>query len=489
MSVYEDIAAIVGKERITDNKLDRICYSHDLAPLPDELIKGFGGCRPEVVVRPDNSSQIADIMKYAHQRSLPVTPRGGGSWGLGGVLPIGGGIVMDLGGMNRIIELNTEDEYVTLETGVEWKRLADAINKHGFHVGACPTSAPVATIGGYIATGGSSGIGVSQYGPIGDHIISLKVVLPDGQIIHTNPWDSWVFVGSEGTLGLVCEITLKIFKNEKMKHMLFSFASLDAGLEAVMKLSNLSPYYFCFMDKRFVGLLNERGSRLPENQLTLAVTLYVKDGDPEGKEKAVNDICHGTRLSDEMAKEEWKNRYRTALSIKSLGPTLLSQEIRLPARFLGKALREWNALLKRERFAFKGTCSDNGAINILPILLTDERKEKDFIKSLSYTHEIARIGKKYHGSVYGIGLFNSNQMSEIHGNALKVMKEIKRILDPKSILNPGKTVENRIPDFLLSPVFKMMKYATPLFVLLTKSINYLPDSFVNMTLKLLKAGK
>jgi FAD/FMN-containing dehydrogenase len=489
MSIYEDIAAVVGKERISDSNLDRICYSHDLAPLSDELIKGFGGGKPDVIVRPDKTSQVVDIMKYAHKRNIPVTPRGGGSWGLGGVLPIGGGIVIDLGGMNHIIEFNIEDENVTLETGVEWKRLSDTIKKHGFHVGACPTSAPVATIGGYISTGGSSGIGVSQYGPIGDHIISLKVVLPDGEVVRTNPWDSWVFVGSEGTLGIVCEATLKIFKKNKIKHMLFGFDSLEAGLEAVIKLNELNPYYFTFMDEGFVRLLNEKGSHLPENKMTLAVTLHVKDGDPEEKEKAVNDICQGTRLSDEMAEEEWKNRYRTALSIKSLGPTLLSQEIRLPARFLGHALREWKAILKGERFAFKGACSDNGAINILPILLTDERKEKDFFKTLSYTHEITKIGKKYHGAVYGIGLFNSNQMRDIHGESLKVMKKIKRILDPKSILNPGKTVENRIPNFLLSPIFKMMKHATPLFVLLIKSINYLPNGFVNNALKLLKVGK
>jgi FAD/FMN-containing dehydrogenase len=489
MSVYEDIAAVVGKERITDSDLDRICYSHDLAPLSDELIKGFGGGKPDVIVRPDKTSQVVDIMKYAHQRNIPVTPRGGGSWGLGGVLPIGGGIVIDLGGMNRIIEFNIEDEYVTLETGVEWKRLSDTIKKHGFHVGACPTSAPVATIGGYISTGGSSGIGVSQYGPIGDHIISLKVVLPDGRVVQTNPWDSWVFVGSEGTLGIVCEATLKIFKKNKIKHMLFGFDSLEAGLQAVIKLNELNPYYFTFMDEGFVRLLNEKGSHLPKNKMTLAVTLHVKDGDPEEKEKAVNDICQGTRLSDEMAEEEWKNRYRTALSIKSLGPTLLSQEIRHPARFLGQALREWKSILKGQRFAFKGACSDNGAINVFPIILTDERERNAFMKTLSYTHEIAKLGTKYHGAVYGIGLFNSNQMANIHGESLGVMKRIKQILDPKNILNPSKTVENRVPNFLLPFVFKMMKHAAPLFGPLMTCINSLPDSFVNRASNLLKSRK
>ncbi|SPD74727.1 hypothetical protein PITCH_A310005 [uncultured Desulfobacterium sp.] len=244
MSLYEDIAAIVGKERATESNLDRICYGHDLAPLPDELLKGLGVSKPDVVIRPDKVSHVVDVMKYALRRNVPVTPRGGGSWGLGGVLPIEGGIVIDLSGMNHIIELNTEDEYVTIETGLEWKRLSDKIKKHGFHVGAYPTSAPVATVGGYISTGGSSGIGVSQYGTIGDQIISLKVVLPDGRVVKTNPWDSWFFVGSEGTLGIVCEATLKIFKNNIIKHMLFGFDSLDAGLEAIIKLGQLNPYYF-----------------------------------------------------------------------------------------------------------------------------------------------------------------------------------------------------------------------------------------------------
>ena len=489
MSVYEDIVTIVGKERTTESNLDRICYGHDLAPLPDELLRGFGVSKPDVVVRPDKISHVVDVMRYASQRNIPVTPRGGGSWGLGGVLPIGGGIVIDLSGMNRIIELNIEDEYVTIETGLEWKRLSDKIKKHGFHVGACPTSAPVATVGGYISTGGSSGIGVSQHGTIGDQIISLKVVLPDGRVVRTNPWDSWAFVGSEGTLGIVCEATLKIFKNNIMKHMLFGFDSLDAGLEAVMRLTELNPYYFTFMDEGFVRLLNKKGSHLPEKKMILAISLDVKDGEQEEKEKTVNTICHGNRFSDEMAEEEWENRYKTALSIKSLGPTFLSQEIRLPARFLGRALREWKTVLKSERFAFKGVCSDNGAINFFPILLTDERKKNAFMKTLSYTHDIAKIGAKYHGAVYGIGLFNANQMNNIHGVSLAVMKEIKRILDPKNILNPGKTVENRIPNFLLFFIFKMMKHLTPLFVFLTKSINYFPDIFVNNASKFLKGNK
>jgi len=335
----------------------------------------------------------------------------------------------------------------------------------------------------------SSGIGVSQYGPIGDHIISLKVVLPDGGVVQTNPWDSWVFVGSEGTLGIVCEATLKIFKKNEIKHMLFGFDSLEAGFEAVIKLNELNPYYFTYMDEGFVRLLNEKGSHLPKNKMTLAVTLHVKDGDPEEKEKAVNDICQGTRLSDEVAEEEWKNRYRTALSIKSLGPTLLSQEIRLPARFLGLALREWKSILKGQRFAFKGACSDNGTINVFPILLTDERKKNAFMKALSYTREIAKIGTKYHGAVYGIGLLNSNQMTNIHGESLGVMKRIKQVLDPKKILNPSKTVENRVPNFILPVVFKMMKHATPIFVPLMTCINSLPDNFVNKASKLLKSRK
>ncbi|MFH2046417.1 MAG: FAD-binding oxidoreductase [Pseudomonadota bacterium] len=489
MSVYEDIAAIVGKEKISESNLDRICYSHDLAPLPDDLLKGFGVAKPDVVVRPANLSHIADIMKYASQKNIPVTPRGGGSWGLGGVLPIGGGIVLDLSGMNRIIEVNTEDEYVTVETGVEWKRLTNTIKKHGFYVGACPTSAPVATIGGYIATGGSSGIGVSQHGPLGDQIISLKAVLPDGTVIQTNPWDSWIFVGSEGTLGIVCEATIKIFKKNKMKHMLFSFDSFDAGLEAVIKLNEISPYYYNIMDEGFVRLLREKGSLLPESKMILAVTLNEINGKLQEKEKAINSICRGTRLSDEMAEEEWENRYKTALSIKSLGPTLLTQEIRLPVRFLGQALSEWKTVLKGKRFAFKGVCSDNGAISVFPVVLTDEREKYEFMKTLSYTREIAEIGKKYHGSVYGIGLFNSNQMADIHGKSLDVMKEIKRILDQKNILNPGKTVESRIPDIFLSLVFTLMKHATPLFAFLAKSANRLPDSFINNSLKLLKGRK
>jgi FAD/FMN-containing dehydrogenase len=168
---------------------------------------------------------------------------------------------------------------------------------------------------------------------------------------------------------------------------------------------------------------------------------------------------------------------------------MLSQEIRLPSRFLGKALREWKAALSDERFAFKGAGSDNGAVNVMPVIMTDERNKKDFFRSTSYTYKIAQIGKKYHGSVYGIGLFNSYQMRQIHGESLEVMREIKRELDPKNILNPYKTVESRIPSVILIFMFKLMKLAPSFFVILARLTKYLPAVFLKTVIKLLQGRK
>ncbi len=483
MSIYEDISAIAGEKNTSNNPLDLICYSHDLAPIPDGLIKAYGALSPDLVVRPDNISRVSEIMKYAHHNNVPVTPRSGGSWGMGGVLPMDGGIVLDLNGMNHIKEIIEADEYVTVETGMEWKRLSDMLDKRGFQVGAYPTSAPVATIGGYLSTGGSSGIGIPLYGPAGNQVISLGIVMPDGGIIYTDPWDSWLFMGAEGTLGIICEITLKIYKKTRLKHFLFGFEDINSGLHALEELSKLKPYFYTFMDREFIKLLNKKGSDLPVNEMMVSITIQNIDSSSEIDEETLNRICDGTKYSDETAEKEWDNRFKAALSIKSIGPTLLAQEIRLPARSLGQALGDWKRLLINQRFAFKGACSDFGAVNILPVILTDERRKTHFIKSLSYTNDIARIGMKYNGATYGVGLYNSYQMPAIHAESLDVMQEIKRKLDPKGILNPAKTVQMRVPPFIINFMFKIMKYFPYLAYAFIKICDYIPIRSVRTTLR------
>ncbi|MEW6188906.1 MAG: FAD-binding oxidoreductase [Actinomycetota bacterium] len=485
MSLYEALCQIVGEDSISRDELDLLCYSHDLAPLPQELLKSFGMLNPEVVVRPRSTEEVSRVVEYANRENLPITPWGAATWSLGGVLPIEGGIVLDLSGLNEIYEFSPGNEYVRVGAGLVWKRLMDFLGTRGFEVGVHPTSAPSATVGGFIATGGGSGVGVTQYGSLGDQLLSLKVVLADGRIIDTDPWDSWFFVGSEGTLGIICEVVLKIYPKGEMKHLMYGFDALDHGVGFLQFLNGIRPHFYSFLDEEFIRFLNQKEKDLPGKELTVAVTL---SGTPEEiavYEKKIDEACQGEKYLEPLAVEEWEERFKIVLSLKSLGPTFFSQEIRIPIRFLGKVLVELKELLKNERYLIEGVGGDFGSIHILPLIMTDERKKSEFFRTFSLASSIAEIGYKYHGSIYGIGLYNTSHLPRIHGHSLNVMRDIKHAFDPKRILNPSKTTQMRIPAFLFNAVPRMMGSAPGLVSTFLKAVNLLPGRLIRAGLRLM----
>lgn len=456
VDILEAMGGIVGEKNISQDELDLLCYSRDMAPMPEELLKGYGMIGPEFIVRVKTNDQISGIMKIAYENDIPVTIRSSGSWALGGTLPMEGGMVLDLCGMDKILDVNQEDEYVRVQAGVVWKHLIDHLEKKGFQVGANPTSGPSATVGGFIATGGGGGIGVAKYGPVGNQIISMKVVLSDGRITETNPWDSWTFVGSEGTLGIISEVTLRIFPAQENRHFMLGFDSVREGVEAFGYLYQLKPYYLTFLDQGFVDFLRQKNQPLQPSKLLVVVSFSGVREELEYIKEKVDKLQVSIRYNEDLAKEEWESRYKTALSIKSLGPTLFSPEIQIPMKSLARVLDDLRRLFGGQKYGLDGMASDNGMVTLLPMILTDERKRKDFFEVFSYTLGITRIGYQCGGCVYGIGLHNASHMARIHGQGLEVMRLLRQRLDPRGILNPSKTTQVRIGRFLMEVFMNIM---------------------------------
>jgi len=488
VSLYDDISSIVGEANVSESEFDILCYSRDLASsIPDELLKAYGLLGPDLVALARKAEHVSAVLAYAHEKGIPVIPRAAGTWALGGVLPLDGGIVLDMCNMDRIIEFNPEDEYVRVEPGVEWKRLIDYLDARGYQVGANPSSGMSATIGGYIATGGSAGIGVTKYGTVGDQIISLKVATADGKLIETDPLDSWLFVGSEGTLGIICEATLKIFKKESVRYLMFAFDSLDEGTEALQRLYKLKPYFISFLDGGLVRLLNKVGGHLKERPLTVALAIDGTEQELDLMESRIQEICGDVfRYPDEEAQEEWHNRYKTGLSFKRLGPSLFAQEMRIPVKFLNSALRELGELLKDYQWGVESLAGDNDTVVLSILVLADERMRVQYVKQLSLMLPIFNIATRNHGAVFGIGLHNAVHMRGIHGTGLDVMRFIKRSMDPKNIINPSKTLEAVFPKPLLVMFFTMMRFVPQVVLFGLETMSYLPLRLIKFGLGFLK---
>jgi glycolate oxidase len=145
----DSLREIVGEKWISTDEFDLLCYSRDLAAsIPDDLLKSYGMVGAEAVVLPQDTEQVSKILAYANRHNIAITPRGAGSWALGGTLPMEGGIVVDATKLDKIIRFSAEDEYIHVQAGVEWKRLVDFTEKRGFVVGANPSSGASATVGG-----------------------------------------------------------------------------------------------------------------------------------------------------------------------------------------------------------------------------------------------------------------------------------------------------------------------------------------------------
>lgn len=484
------LCELMGKERISVDKLDLLCYARDLASsMPDELLKGYGMLGPDVIVSPRDIQGVSDVLKFAYEHDIPITPRGAGSTALGGVLPMEGGIVLDLCGINRIEELNEEDEYVRVGTGAVWKRLVDYLERRGFQPGANPSSGPSATIGGYIAAGGGAGIGVSKYGVVGDQILSMKVVLADGRIVETGPRDSWVFAGSEGTLGVICEVTLKIFPQRERRHFLFGFDTLFAGVEALGKLARLKPYQLSFLDEGMVRFLNLSGAHFARKAMTIGVMIDGAAAEVEANQEKVLEICaSGYRYPERDAEEEWKHRYKVGLMFKSLGPSLFVQEIRVPIRSLQAVLEELAEMLEQESWGVESLASDSETVALVISMLGDERKSVEYLNKFSLVNKIADLAFRHDGCVFGIGLHNSGHMPKLHGNGLEIMRKIRRTLDPKNILNPSKTTQIRLPAFMTNLSMKMMGIAPYLVRFGLETGKYMPQKLMRFGLKVVGAN-
>jgi FAD/FMN-containing dehydrogenase len=303
---------------------------------------------------------------------------------------------------------------------------------------------------------------------VGDQILSLKVATADGRIIETNPLDSWLFVGSEGTLGIICEATLKIFKKESVRYLMFAFDSLDEGTEALQRLYKLKPYFVSFLDGGLVRLLNKVGGHLKERPLTVVLAIDGAEQELDLMEGRIQEICGD------------------AFRYPRLGPSLFAQEMRIPVKFLDSTLKELGELLKDYEWGVESLAGDNNTVVLSILVLADERIRSQYMKQFSFMLPISNIAYRNHGTVFGIGLHNAAHMPRIHGAGLDIMRFIKHSMDPKNIINPSKTLEAVFPKPMLIMFMVMMRFVPQMVLFGLESMSYLPLRLIRFGLGLLK---
>jgi glycolate oxidase len=455
--VLDQLTAIVGKDNLSTRRADLYAYGFD---------SSIHHADAEAVVRPGSAAEVSAIVKVAAEHKIPLTARGGGTGLCGGAVPIFGGIVLQTTRMNRIKEIRVQDLYCVVEAGVVYDKLNEALAPNRFFFPTAPGSGEACTIGGMVATN-ASGMRAIKYGATRDYVLGLKVVLANGDEMEVGTRTlknssgyqlERLFVGSEGTLGIITEITLKVSPRPKTSAMIVAaFETLEAAGRCVSQLiaTPLLPSATELMDKTCIRAVNKAiNAGLPDCE---ALCMIEVDGDPSvvGKEsEAVQKVCTEIGASsvqysnDPKQMAKWTNARKSVMSAlsrygESSVSVSLADDMAVPISRIPEAV-----------VAFQRISSENGIVvgtyghaadgNLHTKLLVDPSSEDSWRHAEKAVGEIYDVVISLGGTVtgeHGIGITKAPYLKKERPTAISTMLAIKKALDPENILNPGKLVQ------------------------------------------------
>jgi glycolate oxidase len=454
-TVMDEFKKIVGETSVMTDEVDLQNYSYDAAVLAPEI--------PGAVIRPSSGQEIGKILEICNDNTIPVTVRGAGTNLSGGTIPLKNGIVLLTNRMNKILELNEEDMYVRVEPGVVTAKLAAQVASKGLFYPPDPGSQAVSTIAGNVAenAGGLRGL---KYGVTKDYVMGVEFYNAKGNFVTSGSKTvkcvtgynlAGLMLASEGTLGIMSEITLKLVPPPKAsKAMMAIYDSVEAATETVAAIiaDKIVPCTLEFMDNFTINAV-EDFSKVGLPRDAKALLLIEVDGHSvEVAEDAqrVEEICrqHGAgRIEVAKNAEEkvkiWEAR-RTALSaLARLKPTLVLEDATVPRSKIPAMVAGIETLAEKYNIPI-GTFGHAGDGNLHPTILTDKRDKAEWHKVEQCVSDLFDIALKLGGTLsgeHGIGLAKSGFMvNEVGQSSIDFSRAMKLSMDPKNILNPGKII-------------------------------------------------
>jgi glycolate oxidase len=459
--IVQRLVDIVGPGNVVTDPEKLEVYAGD--EVPESEWKHL----PEVVVKPENTGQVSEIIKLANRELVPVTPRGAGTGLAAGAVPMLGGIVLSLENMNRILEVDRENLFMVVEPGVTTGEVQKRAQEEGYFYAGDPCSADSSFIGGNVATnaGGNKAV---KYGTTSRHIYGLELVLPTGEITtlggkcvkDVTGYDLiHLMVGSEGTLGVVTKIYLKLLPRPLHNAVLLvPFAGMQAAIDIVPKImtnGGIIPTSIEFMDKLCIkSAENYLNRSLPYGDAGAYIIIEVEaytESQLEADYETIGNICLENGglevfVGDNKSSQEkiWKSRRYLAEALRVTSPVYCMEDIVVPVSNIPKVLAEIEKIARK--YEIKIPCFGHaGDGNIHATLLKEDmdeatwhdKKEKvlEEMYSVTYAH-----GGKLSGE-HGIGAKRKRAMAKFMDPVqLKMIAAIKKALDPNLILNPDKLV-------------------------------------------------
>lgn len=448
-----DLTAMLGKERVLTEPEHLAVYGFD----GTAALHGRAGC----VVFPQTTEEVARIVKYAAAEKVPIVTRGSGTGLSGGSIPMSGCIVLCLVRMDRIIELDEKNLTVLVEAGVITLKVSELADSVGLLYPPDPGSMKISTIGGNVAEN-SGGLRGLKYGITRDYVMGIEVVLADGQIVFfgnkcvkdvAGYSMKDIFVGSEGTLGVITKILLKLVPKPKAKKtLLATFARMDSAAETVSAIiaEKIIPCTLEFLDKITIRCVEEFAHiGLPLD--AEAILLMETDGHPaavEDEARKMEEVARRNGAVTVIMAKDADEAARLATARRSAfsalareSPTTILEDATVPRSELARMINFIQSVGEKYKLRI-GTFGHMGDGNLHPTFLTDEKNHEEMERVEKAMHEIFDFAIELGGTItgeHGVGLAKKPFLPKALGNtSLGVMKLLKGALDPDGILNPGK---------------------------------------------------
>ncbi len=450
-SQIKALSTFVDPDRFSTGQSNRELHIKDISPHRGKL--------PAGIIWPMTTREVSTILAYTYAQGIPVTPWGAGTSTEGNPLPMQGGLVMDMTRMNRIIAIRPQDLQADVQPGVFRKTLNQHTGRSGLFFP--PDPGADATIGGMIANN-ASGVQTIKYGATRDYVMRLVVVLPDGRVIHTggkahkssSGYDlTRLFVGSEGTLGVVTEATLKL-AGIPVVHLAATatFDSLEAASETVAVLmgSGLAPAALELLTPELIALMNrEKDLGLDEKPSLFCEFHGISEAALNETAALAEALCRDggalgfkTGVKERERKELWRARHEAWETIHRAYPgreTLIVDAAVPISSYPQMVLFSQQQLDEKKAVGFVFGHAGDGNLHV--VLVGDPADDEAWASLEAINHDIVHRAVDVGGTCtgeHGIGVGKRQFMRLEHGEGYELMKQIKDLMDPKGLMNPGK---------------------------------------------------
>ena len=458
-AIIAELEALAGKTNVLTGTVDRLTYSYDAtADVPRQM--------PDVVVLPTDTAMVQAIVRFARERRIPIYPRGAGTNLSGGTVPLKQGIVLSFQKMNAILDIDPANLTAVVQPGVVIGALNAAVAPHGLIYPPDPGTVATATMGGSAAEN-SGGLRGLKYGVTKNYIMGMEVVLANGEKVrfggktvkNVTAYDfGTLFIGSEGTLGIITELTAKLIPPPKFRRtMTGAFRTLPDAGNAVAGIiaAQVIPATLEIMDRMTIRTV-EDFARIGLPTEAEALLLIEVDGmsadlvqaEAEAVMQVVRDNHGGLKTAETDAERDrlWTARRNALPALASLNNTVILEDATVPRSRITDMLVACEQIGKKYDLVL-GTFGHAGDGNLHPTILCDKNNQDEMARMHKAVDEIFKVALEFGGTLsgeHGIGMAKMRYLGdELGDSGLNLLRSIKESLDPDYLLNPGKMVPVR----------------------------------------------